>query len=138
MDERVALRAILVDINNTKGAVMTNANPRLLLERLCAISQHADSNDLVDFDPYPDRDTGRLRGKFEGAIMNLAENGEATAARTGIWATCVREHIVQGMQAIKAGKEEDGFLLLVRAANSLAAYAEAQSYLDPFDWNRSL
>jgi hypothetical protein len=100
-------------------------------EVLNAIVSRYDSDELLVSTAYLDGGTEFLRARLEGGLINQIGGGDAMAARYAIWANTVRDHIIAGMQAFQAGNAEDGCRYLVRAANSLSAFSDAQAYLDP-------
>lgn len=61
------------------------------------------------------------------------EAGDAMAARYAIWTNTVRDNIIAGMSALKAGVPDEGYRHLIRAANCLSAFSDAQAYLDPLN-----
>ncbi len=88
---------------------------------------------LVVSTAYADGGIDPLRGRLEGGLINQMENGDAMAARYAIWANTVRDNIIAGMNALKAGESDEGYRHLIRAANSLSAFSDAQAYLDPLN-----
>ena len=69
--------------------------------------------------------------RFERALSNQIESGEATVSRYAIWAETIRDNIIQAMNEMENGKADEGKRLLVGAVNSLSAFAEVQAYFDP-------
>ena len=117
---------------------MSNSQNRLTPEILRAITQRYDTDRLLVSTAYADGGTNYLRGRLEGGLINQVEAGDAMAARYAIWANTVRDNIIAGMNALKAGEPDEGYGHLVRAANSLSAFSDAQAYLDPLNMgNRS-
>jgi hypothetical protein len=117
---------------------MSNSQNRLTPEILRAITQRYDTDRLLVSTAYADGGTNYLRGRLEGGLINQVEAGDAMAARYAIWANTVRDNIIAGMNALKAGEPDEGYRHLVRAANSLSAFSDAQAYLDPLNMgNRS-
>lgn len=102
-------------------------------EVMSAIVERYDTDRLVVSTAYADGGTEPLRGRLEGGLINQMENGDAMAARYAIWANTVRDNIIAGMNALKAGEHTEGYRHLVRAANSLSAFSDAQAYLDPLN-----
>ena len=117
---------------------MSTEHNCLTPELLGAITQRYDTDRLLVSTAYPDGGTECLRGRLEGGLLNQMEAGEAMAARYAIWANTVRDNIIAGMHALKAGEPDEGYRHLIRAANSLSAFSDAQVYLDPLNMgNRS-
>lgn len=115
---------------------MKNQASSLTPDVLSAIVDRYDSDRLVVSTAYADGGTEPLRGRLEGGLMNQMENGDAMAARYAIWANTVRDNIIAGMNALKAGESTEGYRHLVRAANSLSAFSDAQAYLDPLNMGK--
>lgn len=111
---------------NTKGSPLTP-------DVLSAIVERYDIDRLVVSTAYADGGTEPLRGRLEGGLINQMENGDAMAARYAIWANTVRDNIIAGMNALKAGEQTEGYRHMIRAANSLSAFSDAQAYLDPLN-----
>lgn len=107
--------------------------PRLTDELISQITQRYDTDELLVSNAYNDGGTEHLRGRLEGGLLNQMEGGDAMASRYAIWANTVRDNILVGIQALKAGEKDTGYVYLVRAANSLSAFSEAQAYLDPLN-----
>lgn len=112
---------------------MKNHAPSLTSEVLSSIVERYDSDRLVVSTAYADGGTEPLKGRLEGGLINQMENGDAMAARYAIWANTVRDNIIAGMNALKAGESNEGYRHLIRAANSLSAFSDAQAYLDPLN-----
>ncbi len=106
---------------------------RLTPDVLSAIVERYDTDRLVVSTAYADGGTEPLKGRLEGGLINQMENGEAMAARYAIWANTVRDNVIAGMNALKAGESTEGYRHLIRAANSLSAFSDAQAYLDPLN-----
>ena len=114
-------------------AEMSRCEEGLSHDRMSEIMQKYETDRLLVSTAYADAGTEFLRARLEGALINQMDGGgEAFNARSAIWANTVRDNIIAGMNALKAGKAEEGFSHLVQAANSLSAYADAQAFLDPF------
>lgn len=117
---------------------MSTGHTRLTSELLSAITQRYDTDRLSVSTAYADGGTDHLRGRLEGGLMSQMEAGDAMAARYAIWANTVRDNIIAGMNALKAGEPDEGYRHLTRAANTLSAFSDAQAYLDPLNMgNRS-
>jgi hypothetical protein len=115
---------------------MKNQAVSLTTDVLCAIVERYDTDRLVVSTAYADGGTEHLRGRLEGGLINQMEGGDAMAARYAIWANTVRDNIIAGMNALKAGEANEGYRHLIRAANSLSAFSDAQAYLDPLNLGR--
>ena len=112
---------------------MSRCEAGLTHERMSEIMRKYETDRLIISTAYADAGTEFLRARLEGALINQMDGGgEAFNARSAIWANTVRDTIIAGMNALKAGEEEEGFNYLLQAANSLSAYADAQAFLDPF------
>ena len=66
-----------------------------------------------------------LHARLERAAMNQITGGEATLSRDAIWAETVRGVVLDALE--KADADADTKRNLMRAANSLAAFAAIQS-----------
>jgi hypothetical protein len=86
-------------------------------------------------EPIVGRDSGTdpLWPRLHRAASNDLEGGEATWSRYAIWANTVRDNIVEGIAAQNEGDLRKANHHLVRAANSLAAFADLQSALHEGD-----
>ncbi len=69
--------------------------------------------------------------RFSRAALNQTSDGEATLSRYAIWATTVRDNIVEALHCIQEEREEEAEKFLIRAANNLSAFSEVQSHFDP-------
>lgn len=112
---------------------MKKQSSSLTPDVLNAIVERYDTDRLVVSTAYADGGTEPLRGRLEGGLINQIEGGDAMAARYAIWANTVRDNIIAGMNALKAGEPSEGYRHLIRAANSLSAFSDAQAYLDPLN-----
>lgn len=86
---------------------------------------------LVEPKAFGDGGLEPLWGRFERALSNQVEGGDATVSRYAIWANTVRGNILEGIQLAENGDFERAKHHFIRAANSLAAFSEAQSLFDP-------
>lgn len=109
---------------------MISEDAQITLDQLSAIAERYGTNRLVVSTAYVDGGVEPLRGRLEGGLLNQLEGGDAMAARYAIWANTVRDNILAGMNALKAGESAEGYRHLIRAANSLSAFADAQVYFD--------
>ncbi len=112
---------------------MSKLSSRLTPNVLNAIVERYDTDRLLVSTAYADGGTEPLRGRLEGGLINQMESGDAMAARYAIWANTVRDNIIAGMNALKADESAEGYRYLIRAANSLSAFSDAQAYLDPLN-----
>ncbi|MDY0057055.1 MAG: hypothetical protein RBS46_12225 [Methyloversatilis sp.] len=115
---------------------MSKLSSRLTPNVLNAIVERYDTDRLLVSTAYADGGTEPLRGRLEGGLINQMESGDAMAARYAIWANTVRDNIIAGMNALKAGESAEGYRHLIRAANSLSAFSDAQAYLDPLNMGK--
>ena len=83
---------------------------------------------------YFDNDKGYLFPRLERAATNQSVDGDATITRYALWAKTVHDLIVYAIINYKNEKPSDGEDLLVKAANSLAAFSEIQFF---FEKNKS-
>ena len=97
-----------------------------------AIIDKYDNNRLKISMSYTDGGVDPQWPRFNRAIMNQCESGEAALSRYAIWANTVRDNIIKAMREIENGNEDGAKRLLIRAANSLSAFADVQAYFDPF------
>lgn len=112
---------------------MNRPRSRLTPELIERITQRYDTDQLLISKAYADAGVKALRCRLQGGLINQMEGGDAMASRYAIWANTVRDNIIAGMTALKAGQTDEGYLHLIRAANSLSAFSDAQAYLDPLD-----
>ncbi len=110
---------------------MDARQPGLSAEQLQALIERYDQPGLIVSEAYADSPLDRVWSSFWGGALNQAEGGAAMASRYAIWANTVRDSIIEGMKAMEAGRADEGRALLVRAVNSLSAFADVQAYLDP-------
>jgi len=112
---------------------MTRTTPALPEEKLGEIMDRYDQPELRVSTAYPDAGTDPLWSRFSGGVINQMDGGEAMPARYAIWANTVRDNIIEGMKAMEVGNVEASRHHLIRAANSLSAFADVQAYFDPFN-----
>lgn len=112
---------------------MNKLSSRLTPNVLNAIVERYDTDRLLVSTACADGGTEPSRGRLEGGLINQIESGDAMAARYAIWANTVRDNIIAGMNALKADESAEGYRHLIRAANSLSAFSDAQAYLDPLN-----
>lgn len=105
--------------------------PNNVEAEIAKVIQRYDTDKLIVSTAYDDGGTEMLRGRLEGGVLNQMTNGDAMAARYAIWANTVRDNIIAGINAIKAGAPNEGYAHLIRAANSMSAFSDAQALLDP-------
>lgn len=87
--------------------------------------------ELTLSDAFPDGGLDPLWPRFQRAVINQAEEGEATVSRYAIWANTVRDNIVAALHCVEAGRDDEARRLLIRAANSLSAFSDVQACFDP-------
>jgi len=71
-----------------------------------------------------------LWSRLERAVINQIEDGAATVSRYGVWANTVRDNIIEAISLSESGKPDEANALLVRAANSMSAFAEVQGLIN--------
>lgn len=103
----------------------------VLRERASNLIKEYSKDVLVAPKAFGDGGLDPLWGRFERALGNQVEGGDATVSRYAIWANTVRDNILEGMKLAEDGNFERANHHFVRAANSLAAFSEAQSFFDP-------
>lgn len=109
---------------------MTKSTSAMPAEKLGEIMDCYDQPKLRISTAYPDAGTDPLWSRFSGGVINQMDGGEAMPARYAIWANTVRDNIIEGLKAMEAGNTEAGRHHLIRAANSLSAFADVQAYFD--------
>jgi hypothetical protein len=112
---------------------MTRNTSTLPEEKLGEIMDRYDQPELRVSTAYSDAGTDPLWSRFSGGVINQMEGGEAMSARYAIWANTVRDNVIEGMKAMEVGNTEAGRHHLIRAANSLSAFADIQAYFDSFN-----
>jgi len=117
-------------------AQVTKPAHHLTDDILAALMARYETDRLVVSTAYDDGGTDSLRSRLEGGLLNQMESGDAMAARYAIWANTVRDNIITGMNALKAGKSDECYRHLIHAANSLSAFSDAQAYLDPLNMGK--
>jgi len=95
------------------------------------IEKYDNDKRLLVSDANEDGGTSSLFARLGRAALNQANNGEATISRYGIWSNTVRDHISVAIRMFESGNEEEAIRLLTAAHNSLSAFADIQSILDP-------
>ena len=100
---------------------------------LSYLEQAAESSRLLTDLPFPDGgiDEPMLFARLHRAAMNHLSGGNATTARYGIWAVTCRDHVAEALALLEQGDLAAARALLIKAANSLTAFAEVQRQLDP-------
>ena len=104
-------------------------------EQLNAICERFDNHDeLLVSDAYPDGGIDPLFPRLLRAAMNQADQGAAALPRYGTWANTVRDNIREALKQLDGtGVPDEATRLLIRAHNSLSAFAEIQRLLEPED-----
>ena len=69
--------------------------------------------------------------RLRRAAVNQIDNGDAVFSRYAIWANTVRDNIRQAIDLLEQSSPKEARRLLVRAINSLSAFAEIQALCDP-------
>ncbi len=82
---------------------------------------------------YGDGGAEPLWPRFERAVFNQMDGGDATLSRYAIWANTVRDNIIKALALIEEGRVEEAKPLLTRAANALSAFSDVQAYFDPME-----
>lgn len=98
------------------------------------IRKYKSADYIVNID-YLDGGIDPLWSRFERVAINQFSEGDATLSRYAIWANTVRDNIVLALEKINEGNNHEAKRLLLRAANSLSAFSQLQSYFDPFKDN---
>ena len=80
---------------------------------------------------YGDGGIDPLWSRFERAAGDQLEKQDATLARYAIWANTVRDNIIEAKRMMDADNTDEAQRLMIRAANSLSAFADVQAYFDP-------
>lgn len=101
-------------------------------EEIERIVQRYDTNEVRLSTAYEDGGIDPLWRRFARAVTNQADAGDATLARYAIWANTVRDNVIQAMEAMEAGQEDEAMRLMIRAVNSLSAFSDVQAFFDPF------
>lgn len=101
--------------------------------KLNEIMERYDQPELILSKAYADAGIDPLWSRFFRGAINQIDGGDAMAARYAIWANTVRDNIIEGMKAMETGNVDAGRNHLIRAANSLSAFADVQAYFDPFN-----
>lgn len=91
-----------------------------------------DQNTLQISEAYEDGGIDPLWPRFERAVINQIDDGDATFPRYAIWANTVRDNIVESVRHLDEMDVNEAKRLLTRAANSLSAFSDVQAYFDPF------
>ena len=68
--------------------------------------------------------------RFERAVENQVSDGAATLSRYGIWANTVRDNIIEAISQSERGELNKSIELLIKAANSMSAFADVQYLID--------
>ena len=95
------------------------------------IKRYENSDIILDND-YESGEINPLWQRFERAAINQFEDGDATLSRYAIWANTVRDNIIECINKIECDPVE-ARKHLIRAANSLSAFSQLQTYFDPFN-----
>ena len=99
-------------------------------DTLNTIISRYDQEQLRISSAYPDGGIDPLWPRFSRAVINQLDAGDATFSRYAIWANTVRDNIIEALNHMEIEDEAEVKRLLVRAANSLSAFAEVQAHMD--------
>lgn len=99
------------------------------------INKYSTSNDIL-MNYFTDGGTEPLWARFRRAASNQISNGPATVSRYAIWANTVRDNIIEAIFRIDNEINNDVIKILIKSANSLSAFSEVQSYMDPLEIRR--
>lgn len=98
------------------------------------LDRYERSTDLLVSEAYPDGGMEPLFPRLEHATLNQLEEGPATVSRYAIWANTVRDTIIECIRELGDNPDNrETIKKLVRAANSLSAFAEVQKVMDSPD-----
>ena len=103
-------------------------------KKITKIIETYDSPSLLVSSAYPDGGTEPLFSRLERAASNQACEGEAAISRYAIWANTVRDTIIECLFDLGDDPQNREVIQkLVRAANSLSAFAEIQKLMAPVE-----
>lgn len=104
-------------------------NPEELIDKIIQVFDRED--EIVLSEAYSDGGPEGLSPRLSRAAFNQIGQGDATFSRYAIWANTVRDNILWAIHLLETQDTEGANRHLVRAANSLSAFAEIQALLDP-------
>jgi len=85
-------------------------------------------------DPYGVGGTGGIFQRLDRAVLNqMSNNDDAVFSRYAIWASTIKNNIVEAIQLIDGDMDEEAKIHLIRAPNGLSAFSDIQAYFDPFE-----
>jgi hypothetical protein len=73
--------------------------------------------------------------RLHRAAINQLEDGSATLARYGIWASTMRGILLQAMEELKANDSDSARERITYVINSLGAFIDIQAALDSYPGN---
>jgi hypothetical protein len=103
---------------------------RLTTEKLNELISRYDRDYLVISRTYRDGGIEPLWPRFNRAALNQMNDGLSTFSRYAIWANTVRDNIIEAITRMNTGDGAGAQQLLIRASNSLSAFADVQAYFD--------
>jgi hypothetical protein len=68
--------------------------------------------------------------RLKRSAMNQVERGKATISRYAIWGNTVADNLLEALDSLDRNDPDEAKRLILRAANSLKAFAELQRLLD--------
>lgn len=104
-------------------------DPEELVNQIIQVFDRED--EIVLSHAYGDGGTEGLSPRLGRAALNQISEGDATFSRYAIWANTVRDNILRAISLLENQDTDDAYRHLVRAANSLSAFAEIRALLDP-------
>jgi hypothetical protein len=104
-------------------------DPEELINQTIQVFDRED--EIVLSHAYGDGGTEGLSPRLSRAALNQISEGEATFSRYAIWANTVRDNILRAISLLENQDTDEAYCHLVRAANSLSAFAEIQALVDP-------
>jgi len=103
---------------------------RLAEENLQQIVDRFSQDELIPSSTSSGGGIDPLWARFKRAAINQISGGDATLSRYEIWANTVRDNIVAALERMGKRDSRGAKKLLIRAANSLSAFAEFQAHFD--------
>lgn len=101
-------------------------------EALQDIIDKYSKDELVLSRAYSDGSVDPLWPRFDRAAGNQLTEGEATVSRYAIWANTVCDNLIESLKFIEKNDIATARILIIRAANSMSAFADVQALVDPF------
>lgn len=103
-------------------------DPEELINQIIRVFNRED--EIVSSGAYGDGGTDPLFPRLGRAALDQACKDGATIIRYAIWANTVRDNILQAIELLDKFEMREANRYLVRAANSLSAFAEIQALFD--------